>query len=136
MRLDDEFIASWNAADVDRTVAIMAPNGVWRDINSPQPMDISGARAYAKAWYVAFPDLKATVRRRIVTADEVATEVEFTATNTGPLQMGPGPAIPATGKTVHGQGAYFLRVANGKVVEISTHPDVAGMMMQMGLMGG
>jgi predicted ester cyclase len=46
------------------------------------------------------------------------------------------PAIPATGKQVTGQGTYFLRVRNGKVVEVHSYPDAAGLMMQLGLMGG
>jgi len=31
------------------------------------------------------------------------------------------------------QGAYFGRVRNGKIVEFSSHPDPAGLMMQLGL---
>jgi hypothetical protein len=70
---------------------------------------------------------------RVVGDDAVAGEVEFTGTNTGPIEMG-GMKIPATHKTVAGRGSYIARVRDGKIVEFSTHPDIAGMMMQLGLM--
>jgi predicted ester cyclase len=76
-------------------------------------------------------------KNRVVSEDQVAAEVRWTGTNSGPLQMAAGaPAIPATGKQVTGQGTYFLRVRNGKVVEVHSYPDAAGLMMQLGLMGG
>ena len=44
--------------------------------------------------------------------------------------------MPPTGSSVKGTGTFFARVQNGKLVEISTHPDIAGMMMQLGIMPG
>ena len=37
-------------------------------------------------------------------------------------------------KKVTGQGTYFLRIRDGKVVEAHSYPDLAGMMMQLGMM--
>ena len=67
--------------------------------------------------------------------DGDGTTHEFTGTNTGSLSMG-GMQMPATGKSVVSKGAYFARVKDGKVVEFSSHPDAAGMMMQLGMMPG
>ena len=39
-------------------------------------------------------------------------------------------------QSVLGKGAYFARVEDGKIVEFSSHPDAAGMMVQLGLMPG
>ena len=135
IKLDEEFIAGWNARDTERTVAVLADDAVWQDISNPEPMrDKNAMRQYVQAWYTAFPDLSAVVKNRVVTEDQVATEVEFTGTNTGSLQMAPGaPAIPATGKRVNDKGVYFAKVQNGKIVEIHTYPDMAGVMMQLGL---
>ena len=60
-------------------------------------------------------------------------ELEFTGTNTGPMNMG-GQSVPATQKKITGHGDYFARIRDGKIVEFRTHPDVAGLMMQMGMM--
>ncbi|MBK5269470.1 MAG: hypothetical protein JJE22_00520, partial [Bacteroidia bacterium] len=40
----------------------------------------------------------------------------------------------ATGKRVTNKGCYFGKVKNGKFIEVRTYPDLAGMMMQLGLM--
>jgi predicted ester cyclase len=96
----------------------------------------AAARPYLQAWYTAFPDLKSKVTNRIVTEDQVATEIEFTGTNQGSLQFSPAaPAIPPTRKQVRGKGTYFLRIRDGKIYELHTYPDTMGLMMQLGLMG-
>jgi steroid delta-isomerase-like uncharacterized protein len=135
IRLDEEFIAAWNAHDPDCAVALLSDDVVWKDVGSPEPMHgKAAARQYMQSWFTALPDLKAVVKNRVVTEDQVAVEVGFTGTNSGPVQMGPdAPAIPATGRKVTGQGTYFLRIHNGKGVEVHSYPDVAGMMMQLGL---
>lgn len=134
VRLDEEFMATWSSHDADRAVALLSDDIVWEDVASPERMRSKGAiREYIQNWFTAFPDMKATVKNRVVTDDRVACEVEFTGTNTGPMQMGTGPSIPATGKKITGRGTYFLRIRNGKIAEAHTYPDIFGMMMQLGL---
>ena len=136
LKLDEENIAAWNAHDVGRLLAIVSDDIVWQDVGTPQPLrGKDGVRQFAQGWFAAFPDIQLTVTNRVVTEDQVAAEVEFTGTNSGPLELAPGaPAIPATNKKVNGKGTYFLRIKNGKAVEVHTYPDVAGLMMQLGLM--
>jgi steroid delta-isomerase-like uncharacterized protein len=135
-RLDEAFLATWDAHDPDRALALLSDDIVWRDVSVPEPMHGKAAiRPYLQGWFTAFPDMSTRTKNRVVSEDQVAAEVEFTGTNSGPMQMAPGaPAMPATGKQVKGQGTYFLRVQNGKVVEVHSYPDVAGMMMQLGLL--
>ena len=137
-RLDEQFIASWNAHDPDRALALLSEDVVWRDVGNPEPMRGKAAiRPYLQGWFTAFPDLNATVRNRVVTENQVAAEVGFTGTNSGPMQMAPSaPSMPATGRRVTGQGTYFVRIQAGKAVEIHSYPDLAGMMMQLGMMPG
>ena len=135
IRLDEEFLAAWNAHDPDRALALLSDDVVWQDVANPEPMRGKAAiRPYLQGWFTAFPDLSAMVKNRVVTDDQVAAEVGFTGTNSGPMQMAPGaPTLPATGKKVMGQGTYFIRTRNGKGVEVHTYPDGAGLMMQLGL---
>jgi steroid delta-isomerase-like uncharacterized protein len=137
-RIDDQFLAGWNARDVDMTLSVLADDAVWIDVSSPEPLKTRAAmKDYVQGWFTAFPDLSAKARNRVVTEDQVATEVDFWGTNSGPLGMAPGaPPMPATGKTVKGKGNYFLRIKNGKVAEIHTYPDSAGLMMQLGMVPG
>ena len=69
---------------------------------------------------------------RVVGEDTVAGEIEFTGTNAGPMQMG-GNEIPPTGKSVHGKAPTSRRSGTGDP-PLSTYPDIAGLMMQLGLM--
>ena len=136
LKLDEEKIAAWNAHDVDRSLTILSDDIVWQDVGSPQPFNGQEAvRQYIQNWFSAFPDIKINVINRVVTEDQIASELEFTGTNTGALQVAPGvPPIPPTGKTITGKGTYFVRFKNGKAVEVHTYPDAAGMLMQLGLM--
>ena len=135
IKLDEEEIAAWNAHDVERAAAVFPDDVIWHDAGSPQPLNGKDAiRQYLQGWFTAFPDIKITVTNRVATEDQVASELEFVGTNSGNLQLGPGATIPATGKTVHGKRTYFVRFKDGKAVEVHSYPDLAGMMMQLGLM--
>src|SRR5919201_7061271 len=116
IRLDEEFIAAWNDHEPDRAVEVLSDDVAWIDVGSPEIMRGKAAvRQYMQTWFAAFPDLKAVVKNRVVTEDQLAAETEFIGTNTGPLQLAPGaPAIPATGRRVTGKGTYFVRIQNGK----------------------
>jgi len=135
INLDKKFIVSWDAHDVNAALALLSNDVMWSDIGSPEPLKGKEAvRHYMQSWFTAFPDMKTTIKNRVVTEDQVAAEMEFSGTNTGPLQMGlDAPSIPATGKKIRGKGTYFVRIRNGKAVEVHTYPDAAGMMMQLGL---
>jgi steroid delta-isomerase-like uncharacterized protein len=133
-RIDDQGIAAWDSHNADAFADLMADDFVWTDLTLPEPMRTKAeARQYAQAWFTAFPDMRVKETNRIVTDDAVAAELEFTGTNTGPMMMA-GREIPPTGKTVLGKGAYFARIKDGKIVQYNTHPDVAGLMMQLGFM--
>jgi steroid delta-isomerase-like uncharacterized protein len=133
-RIDDQGIAAWDNHDADAFANLLADDFVWTDLTLPEPMRTKDeARQYAQAWFTAFPDMRIKETNRIVTDDAVAVELEFTGTNTGPMTMA-GRAIPPTGKTVLGKGAFFARIQDGKIVQFSSHPDVAGLMMQLGFM--
>ena len=136
VKLDEQFMATWNAHNADQAAELVSDSIVWRDVGVPEPLRGKEAvRQYNQGWFTAFPDLVATTKNRVVSEDQVAAEIEFTGTNTGMLQISPGmPAVPATGKKVNGKGTYFLRIRDGKIVEVHTYPDIAGMMMQLGLM--
>jgi steroid delta-isomerase-like uncharacterized protein len=131
--LDDRRLAAWNAHDTDAWVACFAPSFEYHDWSLPEPIrDEPALRAAFEGWIAALPDMTISIVRRVVGDDAVAAEIAFTGTNAGPMRSGDG-SIPATGRTVHGRGSYIARFEDGKVVELRAHPDVAGMMSQLGL---
>jgi steroid delta-isomerase-like uncharacterized protein len=135
-QIDDQGMAAWDKQDPDAFIDLFADEFVWRDLTVPEEMRTPDqAKAYMQGWFTAFPDMRVRTTNLVIGEDSLAAEIEFTGTNTGPLSMG-GMEMPATGKSVVGKGAYFARVQGGKVVEFSSHPDAAGLMMQLGLMPG
>jgi len=133
-QVDDQGMAAWDGHDVDAFMALLADDFVWTDLTLPEPMRTKDqARQYMRAWFTAFPDMRVRQTNRVVSDDAAAAEVEFTGTNSGPMTMADR-EIPPTGKSVVGRGAYFARVEDGKIVQFSSHPDVAGLMMQLGFM--
>jgi len=133
-QLDDQGMAAWDQHDADAFVALQADDFVWSDWTLPEPIrDKDGARNYFNSGVTAFPDMKVKQVSRVVGDDAVAAEIEFTGTNTGPMVMG-GMEMPPTNRSVVGRGSYIGRVKDGKIIEFKSHPDAAGMMMQLGLM--
>ncbi len=139
IKLDEDTREACNSHDVEKMVALCADDIVWQDVGSPEPYrGKEGVRRFMKGWITALPDLNYWEKNRIVTEDGVAVEFEFGGTNSGPLQVAPGaPPVPATGKKVNAvRGAYFGRVRGGKWVQFNSYPDLAGFMMQLGLIRG
>jgi steroid delta-isomerase-like uncharacterized protein len=132
-RLDDARMAAWDEHRPDAFVDMFADDLVLRDRTIAAPITTKeGAREYVRAWLAAFPDMRIRRTSRVVGDDAVAGEVEFSGTNTGPLAVG-SRQVPPTGNPMVGRGAYFARVKDGKFVEFSTHPDLAGVLAQLGL---
>jgi predicted ester cyclase len=133
-RLDDEGMSAWTAHDANAWVGLFGDDFVWHDWTTPEPIsDKEAALKYFNGWMQAFPDMRVTTVDRVIGDDAVAAEIEFSGTNSGPLVMG-GMELPPTNKSVRGRGSYIARVRDGKIVEFRSHPDAAGMMMQLGLM--
>lgn len=135
-RLDDQGLSAWDAHDPDAFVAVFADDFVWHDWSLPEPItDTASARRFFGSWLEAIPDLKTVSVRRVIGHDCVATEVEWVGTHAGPFAMG-GEVLAPTHKRVIGRGAYMWWARDGRIVEFRTHPDVAGIMAQLGLMPG
>ena len=135
-QLDDRGMAAWDQHDTAAFAGLFADEFTFSDVNASEPFrSPEQVQAYMEGWFTAVPDLRAKATNRVVTEDQVAGEVEFTGTNTGPLRMG-SQEVPATGKAVTGTGTYFASVKDGKFVSFRVHPDVAALMAQLGLMPG
>ncbi|KRE45082.1 hypothetical protein ASG92_12170 [Arthrobacter sp. Soil736] len=135
-QLDDRGMAAWDQHDAAAFTALLADEFTFSDVMAPEPFrSREQVQAYMEGWFTAFPDMRVKTTSRVVTEDQVAAEVEFTGTNTGPLRMG-SQEVPATGKSVTGTGTYFASIEDGKFVSFRAYPDVAGMMAQLELMPG
>lgn len=135
LKLNKDVLDSWNQHDTEKFLSLCDENVVWRDTGNPEPFKgKKGAGEFFDIWDTAFPDFKISLVNTIANETSVAAEVEFSGTNTGPMKMGDQPEIPATNRKVtSNKGTYFARFKNGKVTEVNSYPDLAGMMVQLGL---
>src|SRR4030095_3013679 len=135
LKLHEEVVDSWNRHDTRTFATYIDENVVWHDIASPEPIrGKAGAEEFLNNWITAFPDFTMKTVNTVISADKIAVELEFSGTNTGPLKVGDQPEISPTNKKVSNRECYFGKVKNGKFTEVRTYPDLAGMMMQLGLL--
>jgi len=117
--------------DVDAIDELLAPDLINHTPPPGLPADREGARLITGAIRSAFPDHDAVIEQMVGEGDLVATYKTFTGTHSGEF-MG----IPPTGRRVTIRVMDFVRIRDGKVVDHWNIVDVAGLMGQLGVMGG
>ena len=136
-KLDDEMLAAYMEHNVDVILSHCSDDVLMEDFGAEPVTGKEAAREYLSGQFASFSDEKGTQTRRIIGDNEIFAEIDWTATNSGDIPMPDGAMIPATGKTVSTRFAYYARVKDGGgVVEIRGYPDIAGVMGQLGVMGG
>jgi steroid delta-isomerase-like uncharacterized protein len=90
----------------------------------PEPVKqmVAGFRA-------AFPDATVIVEQMIAEGDIVAFRFVGRGTHNG---MAPFAGLPPTGKQITVTGMDFIRVADGKLVELWSNQDTLGLLRQLG----
>jgi len=81
----------------------------------------------------AFPDLKFEVHAILADGDLVAFRSTMTGMHRGPLSVGPGRGLPATGRTVSVPHMHFVRMVNGKATDLWHLWDTSQMLGQLGI---
>lgn len=89
---------------------------------------------WMQAFFDAFPDISHAHTPLVESGDTVTTQVTVRGTQTQPL-VSPQGTIPPTGKSIDLAARNELRVAGGKIVELTIDFDQAGFMNQLGLGG-
>lgn len=134
LTLHEQVVDSWNRHDSKKFLTYLDENIVLYDTSLPKP--VKGkleAEKYFNLWTTAFPDFKMKTINTVIAGDYVAAEIECTGTHTGPLRIGEQPEIPPTNKRAINRMSFFAKIRDGKTLEVRTYPDVAGMMIQLGL---
>jgi len=136
--LSDAVFKAINAHDPAGIVAYMADDVAAWDVTLQAP--VKGKKAveeYFRSQFRTFPDVNIKTLNHIENpgGDSVATEIEWTGTQKGPIEMPGMPAIPPTNKRAKGRGVVVGRSKNGKVTSFSVYYDTGSMMAQLGLLG-
>jgi steroid delta-isomerase-like uncharacterized protein len=124
-----KWVDTWSEGDFDANKDLVAPDA-WLGITAPSAgTSREQGDQDARAWKATFPDGKGRITNMLVSGDNVAMEVEWTGTNTGGML-----GMPPNGKSVRAAGAVFLTAKDGKIIHLMHHLDVAGMLMQLGML--
>ena len=122
------FNKAFNAGDLDRAVAVFAPNAIIHNSGAPDPLNVEGFKQFGGVFWTAFPDGKLAVEDLIVEGDKVVSRVSYRGTHTGDM-MG----ISPTGQPVTVSAMIIDQFVDGKIVESWRLFDQVGMMQQLGL---
>ena len=133
--LVDRHTRVFNQHDADGWASHYAENAVLYDPQYPEP--VRGREAIRKDiedFFRAFPDIQFTSTEAITSGDRIALQGVGSGTNGGPLEFPTG-TIPATNKRAEIPYAAFVRVdGSGLITEERRYYDVAGLLVQLGLM--
>jgi steroid delta-isomerase-like uncharacterized protein len=130
----DQLIAAIEAGDVEGYGRCYLQDAVMQGPLFPEPY--RGRQAIEEgeaALYEAFSDVALEVRSVLGAGDRVAAEVVLNATNDGPLDLGMGEPLPATGRRVSLPAVWLFELADGRIAEERDYFDTALLLQQLGL---
>ena len=87
-----------------------------------------GAKAFADAIRIGFPDYQEEVEDIVVQGDKVAVKLRIRGTHTGPMF-----GVAGTGRTVDFRDMTICTLRDGKIVEQSGLSDNLSLFSQLGL---
>lgn len=131
----DALLVAIERRDVDRLVRLYAPDAVQHHPLAQEP--IRGREAIGeseRALFTAFSDIRLK-RQRVLSGDStIVLEVILTATNSGPMELGPGQEMPATGRRIEVPSVWVLETdEEGLITEERDYFDTAVFFRQLGL---
>lgn len=123
-------VPCWNRHDVAGILSHYDDGIVWHDV-------ARGRTHRGKAevgnvltqLFSAMPDLRLDLTTRLPHGDSVAEEYTLSGTHLGPLF-----GLPATGRRLRIRAVSFVRMRDGRLAEDTFYVDVAGVLVQMGLL--
>jgi steroid delta-isomerase-like uncharacterized protein len=89
--------------------------------------DLAQLKQSISSFRDAFPDLRAELRHTIAEGDLVSTWVGYVGTHKGPFA-----GVPGSGRQVRFVAWDLIRVADGRIAEITQYCDVFTLMNQIG----
>ena len=123
-----EFIdRAFNGHDAKATQDYFSPDAQWHGGTLGRIEGSDALTDFYGALFTALPDLHAATLDVVADEDTVWCRFVIEGTNEGSLF-----GFPATGKTIRWDETDTYRLANGKITELWTSPDVTSILYQIG----
>jgi len=123
-------VEAFNSADWDRLEAGLTPDSVYDEVGTGRRAE--GREAILELfrnWKETMPDAAGTVTGALASGDDVALELTWRGTMTGPWGD-----IPATGKRQTTRAAWFLSFSGEAVSESRQYFDSLALLQELGVM--
>ena len=109
----------------------LCAGGYTATLGGNPPVNRDGHEGFARAFYAAFPDMRHTIEEVFATGDRVGVRFVLNGTNTGSFF-----GMPPTGREVRIAANVLMKVEAGRVTQLSGIFDEAGLLRQLGVLGG
>lgn len=129
------FYEALNAHDVAKLGEQLSDDIMYWEASLPDP--INGREAVQKHFkgnWETFSDTTVKLVNRIESGEWIADQMEWTGTNTGPIEIPGQPPIPATGKQAQATAVAVVRTEEGKIADLKVYYDNLGVLAQLGIM--
>ena len=127
-----DLIDAFNDADWERFRGVLSPDTVYTETGTGRRVE--GADAYVtlcQGWKVALPDVRGTIRGAIAAENQVAQEILWEGTHTGPMET-PGGTLPPSGAQVSVEASFWVQFHGDKAREVHHYLDVLSLLQQIG----
>lgn len=125
----DHYFRAVQARDLDRVMALFAPDARYEDVTFQFAID--GAAAIRQMFSESFKGLGEPawqLRRSVVEADRVVAEWAVDGRHSGSIL-----GVEATGRALQLRGMSLLEVRQGRIRSVTDYVDRAGLETQLGL---
>jgi steroid delta-isomerase-like uncharacterized protein len=131
----DELVATICSEDADRYVSLYAKDAVMIEPLLGEPLHGQDAiRAGEAALFDAFGEVEPDVTSVVSDGRRIAVEVVMRAVNDGPLDLGNGKPLSATGRRVEIPTAWFFELnEQEKIARERDYFDTAVILRQLGV---
>lgn len=132
--LAQRFNDAFNARDWDAAAALTAPDATFVNAATGETFHgPAGALQFLSGWATAFPEAQVETTNLVAGGDGAAIEFIGRGVHAGPLKTPLG-EIPATGRSAEVHFCSVLRAEGGQIRENRLYFDVAGLLLQLGVM--
>lgn len=131
IQLCRECIEAYNRADWERMAELMAPDCIYEELGTGRRAEgIDQIVRLFKGWKTAFPDSQGAITNAFGSGDNVALEVTWEGTHTGPMET-PAGTIPPTGKVQVTPAVNIFAVEGEKIWQQRQYFDSLSLFQQL-----
>lgn len=128
----EDFIAAWNARDLDRAIDMMTEDVVWEDASMPAAVQGKDAvRSYVNAVLSAFPDFQVSLRGPVCVSLDGTTcalPLRIKATHLHPLVP---PGYGPTNRAASFDQVDYVQIRDNRVAHVQTYADMVTVASQL-----